>query len=71
MVRERPAPGDVQVPGEPGDPAEHLQRLDVQIGPLRPPRGHQFVDLVPQLSHLADPVLGTRPGARTGTLAHY
>ena len=43
---ERGPAGPVQVPGQPGHPAEHLQRLEVQVGPLRLPAGDQLVDLV-------------------------
>jgi hypothetical protein len=71
VVGERAAPGDVQVPGQPGDPAEHLHRLHVEVWPLRPPRGDQLIDLVPQPGHLKD--LGVRLVLRTGTgaLGHY
>jgi hypothetical protein len=48
VLGERAAARDVQVPGEPGDPAEHLHRLDIQVGPLRSPRGDQVVHLVAQ-----------------------
>jgi trans-aconitate 2-methyltransferase len=34
------------VPGQPGDPAEHLQWLHVQVGPLGPPGSDQIVHLV-------------------------
>jgi hypothetical protein len=54
MVGERAAPRDVQVPGQPGDPAEHLHRLHVEVGPLRPPRGDQLIDLVPQPGNLKE-----------------
>jgi hypothetical protein len=43
---ERAAPRDVQVPAEPGDPAQHLERLDIEIRPLAPPRCYQVIDLV-------------------------
>jgi hypothetical protein len=36
------------VPGQPGDPAQHLQRLDIEIRPLGPPGGHQVIHLVTQ-----------------------
>jgi serine/threonine-protein kinase RsbW len=49
--------GPVQMPREPGDAAEHLQRLDVQIRPLRMPGADEIVDLV------AEP--GGRAGARS------
>jgi ATP-binding cassette subfamily F protein uup len=48
VVGERSAPGDVEVPGQPGDPAEHLERLDVQVRSLRSPGIDEFVHLVPQ-----------------------
>jgi len=48
VLGERAAPRDVQVPRQPGDPAEHLHRLHVQVGPLSSPRGDQVVHLVPQ-----------------------
>ena len=67
VAGERAAPGDVQVPGEPGDPAQDLQRLNVKVRPLRPPRGHQVVDLVPQ----PDPRIGAVLGAGAGALGHY
>jgi hypothetical protein len=34
------------VPGQPGDPAQHLQRLYVKVGPLRSPRGDQLIHLI-------------------------
>jgi hypothetical protein len=34
------------VPGQPGDPAEHLKRLHVKVGPLRSPGLDELVDLV-------------------------
>jgi hypothetical protein len=43
---ERAAPRDVQVPCKPGDPAQHLERLDIEIGSLAPPGGDQVIDLV-------------------------
>ena len=43
---ERAAPGDVQMLGEPGDPAQYVQRRDVEVGPLRLPRCHEPVHLV-------------------------
>jgi hypothetical protein len=58
VVGERAAPRDVQVPGQPGDPAEHLHRLHVEVGTLRPPRGDQIVHLVPQDRHLEDLGIG-------------
>ena len=36
----------VEVPGQPGDPAQHVQRPDVQVRPLPAPRGDEVVDLV-------------------------
>ena len=86
VLGERLAPRDVQVPGQPGDPAEHLHRLDIQVGPLRSPRGDQVVYLVPQQWFAEDLVVGVRSiargddpprpprkrfGAGTGALAHY
>jgi hypothetical protein len=46
--RERTATSDVQVPGQPGDPAQHLERLHVKIRPLAPPGRYQVIDLVAQ-----------------------
>jgi hypothetical protein len=60
VVGERAAARDVQVPGEPGDPAQHLHRLDVQVGPLRPPRGDQVVHLVAQRWCPEDLAIGVR-----------
>ena len=71
VVGERAAPRDVQVPGQPGDPAEHLHRLDVQVGTLRPPRRHQIVHLVQQHGHLAGLGAGVVLGAGNGALGHY
>ncbi len=83
MIGERSAPGDVQVPGEPGDPAEHLQRLRVQVRPLGPPGGNEVIHLVVQQWLWQDPGTrvrigrgvgfghGVRRGGLTGTLAHY
>ena len=71
VVGERAAPRDVQVPGEPGDPAEHLHRLDVEVGPLRPPRGHQVIHLVPQHGHRKDLGVGIVLRTGTGALGHY
>jgi energy-coupling factor transporter ATP-binding protein EcfA2 len=75
VLGERAAPRDVQVPGQPGDPAEHLHRLDVQIGPLGPPRGDQVVHFVAEQRLDGDIAVGIRPcrclGARSGALAHY
>ena len=70
VLGERAAPGDVQVPGQPGDPAEHLHRLHVQVGPLRSPRGDQLVHLVPQ-QRFAEDLVGVRLGSGTRALAHY
>jgi hypothetical protein len=58
MGRERAAPRDIQVPGKPGDPAQHLERLDIEIGPLAPPGGDQVIDLVTQLGVGASPLVG-------------
>src|SRR6202008_4130506 len=41
------APRDVEVPGQPGHPAEHLHRLDVQVRTLPTPRVDEIVELVP------------------------
>ena len=75
VLGERAAPRDVQVPGQPGDPAEHLHRLHIQVGSLRSPRGDQVVHLVPQQRLAEDLVVGVRPCCRldagTGALAHY
>ena len=59
------------MPGEPGDPAEHLQRLHVQVRPLRPPRGDQVIYLVAEQRFVEDLLVGVRLRARTGALAHY
>jgi hypothetical protein len=48
MAGERAAPGDVQVLGQPGNPAEHLHRFYVQVGALRPPGIDKLIDLVAQ-----------------------
>jgi len=48
VLGERAAPRDVQVPGQPGDPAEYLHRLDIQVRPLSSPGGHQVIYLVAQ-----------------------
>jgi len=71
MLGERAAPRDVQVPGEPGDPAEHLHRLDIQVRPLRSPRGDQIIHLVAQQRRGEDLPVGVRLGTGTGALAHY
>jgi hypothetical protein len=42
---DRP-PGAVEVPGEPGDPAEDVQRLDVEIRTLHAPGRDQPVYFV-------------------------
>jgi len=70
VLGERAAPRDVQVPGQPRDPAEHLHRLHVQVGPLRSPRGDQVVHLVPQQRFGEDPLVGVRLNIGTGALAH-
>ena len=46
MTGEGGPAGPVQVPREPGDAAEHLQRLDVQIGPFRVPGGDEIIHLI-------------------------
>ena len=43
---ERIAACAVDVPGQPGHPAEHLERAHVEVGSLARPGGHQAVDLV-------------------------
>ena len=53
---ERGAPRDIQVPGQPGDPAEHLQRLDVEVRPLSTPLRDEVVNLI------------TRPAGRLARL---
>ena len=70
VIGERPAPRDVQVPGQPGDPAEDLHRLDVEVRTLRPPCGDQVVYLVTQLGHLEDLRLGIVLRTGTGALGH-
>lgn len=71
VIGEGPAPRDVQMPGQPGDPAEDLHRLDVEVRTLRPPRGDQVVYLVPQHGHLEDLGLGVVLSTGTGALGHY
>jgi hypothetical protein len=71
VIGERPAPRDVQVPGQPGDPAEDLHRFDVEVRTLRPPRGDQVIDLVAQHWHLEDLGLGVVLRTGTGALGHY
>ena len=71
VAGERAAPGDVQVPGKPGDPAEHLERPDVQVWPLGPPRGHEPVDLIAvgfpcQDISYSGKGAGIKKGARSG-----
>jgi hypothetical protein len=44
--REGLPPGAVEQPGQPADPAEHLHRGQVEVGPLAVPRLDQLVDLV-------------------------
>ena len=61
MRGERGPPGPVQVPGQPGHPAEHLERLHVQVGPLGVPGGHQVVHLVARQR---------RRGLASGLLVH-
>ncbi len=46
MLGEGGTPGPVQVPGEPGHPAEHLERLHVEVGPLGVPGGDEIVHLI-------------------------
>ena len=46
MRGEGLSPGPVQVPGQPGHAAEHLQGRDVQVRPLGPPARDELVDLV-------------------------
>jgi hypothetical protein len=70
VLGERAAPRDVQVPGQPRDPAEHLHRLHVQVGPLRSPRGDQIVNLIPEQRLGEDPVVGVRLSIETGAMAH-
>jgi ABC transport system ATP-binding/permease protein len=48
VVGERCAPCDVEMPGQPRDPAEYLHRLHVQIRPLRSPGVDELIHLVPQ-----------------------
>ena len=64
VIGERPAPRDVQVPGQPGDPAEYLHGLDVQVRSLGPPGDHQVIHLVAQHGRLEDPGSGIRGIAR-------
>ena len=44
--REGLPSGAVEQPGQPADPAEHLHRGQVEVGPLAVPRLDQLVDLV-------------------------
>ena len=46
VAAERLATRTVEVTGQPGDPAEHLQRCDIEVGTLAPPRRDEVVDLV-------------------------
>jgi hypothetical protein len=46
VVGERAAPGDVEVPGEPGNPAQHLERLHIEIRSQGPPGLDEIVHLV-------------------------
>ena len=77
-TRERGPPGEVKVPRQPGYPAQHLHGLDVQIGPLRVPRGHQIVYLVAHrtirarsaVEDLRAPRRDTCPRAQFGTIRH-
>jgi hypothetical protein len=71
VVGKRGAPRDVQVPGQPGDPAEHLHRLYVEVRPLCSPRGDQVIHLVPQYGHLEDLGLGIVLRTGTGALGHF
>ena len=45
--------------------------LDVEVGLLRSPRGHQVVHLVAQHGHLQDLGVGVVLSAGTGALGHY
>ena len=51
--RERVAAGQVEVSAEPADPAEDLDRGEVEVGPLARPCLDQLVDLV---SHGSEPI---------------
>ena len=44
------APHPVQVPGQPGHAAEHMQGRDIQVRPLGSPARDDLVDLVPALA---------------------
>ena len=44
-------PGQVEVPGQPGDPAEDGDRREVEVRPLARPRLGELVDLVPHAAH--------------------
>jgi len=48
-----------------------MQRLHVQVRPLRPPRGDQVVYLVAEQRFGEDLILGVRLRAVIGALAHY
>jgi hypothetical protein len=71
VVGEGAAPRDVQVPGEPGDPAQHLHRRHVEIGTLGPPRRDQIVHFVPHYRHLEELGVGVVLGTGGGALGHY
>src|SRR5579875_968991 len=64
MLRERGRPGAVQVPRQ---PAHHVQRLDIEVGPLGPPAGDQVVNLVRSGHSLSAYLLTSRLyGCKTG-----
>ncbi|GAA3929570.1 hypothetical protein GCM10022244_43240 [Streptomyces gulbargensis] len=46
MLGEGEAAGTVEVAGESGDAAEHLERFHVEVGALAAPCSDQTVDLV-------------------------
>jgi hypothetical protein len=49
MIGERRPARPVEVPRQPGHPAEHLERPDVKVRPFGLPSRHEVVDLVLRL----------------------
>ena len=58
MPCECRGPGPIQVPGEPPDPAQHLKRRHVEIGPLCVPLLDELVHLVRRLPSLTRSLRG-------------
>src|SRR5581483_10777210 len=72
VLRERGTPRPVQVPGQPGDPAEHFKRLDVQVGALPAPGSDQSIDLVPRrFRHAVPPPSAHWPPLPAGSRSVY